>query len=286
MSHGTGEASVVFVVGPAHTGKTEVAIALRDEGDTVVVRRAYFWRDEYARSGPLSNEESLARCLDRLEGDDFLRSTGIGRDDLARFAESGDHTYGHLFAQATAEAARRSADSQGDPHRLVIQIGGLERMATAVSRDLPDAHFIHTIRDPRGYFGEFSGTAGRLGWRLASWSSSAAAALRNSTAIPERYLVVRGEDLIEAPERVAVSISSRLGGQVRFDGASGSLAAKGRALPKRRASIVERLVGRQLEALGYPVDDMVGGTSRSSGALDAGMYHLRSRIGLRLGALT
>lgn len=278
--------AVIFLVGPAHSGKTEVAAALRDQGDTAVVRRAYFWRNAYAHAGPLSSGEELARCLDRLEGDEYLRSIGIGREDLARCAESGERTYGGLFLRVTEEAARRLAGSSGSPDRLVVQIGGLERIATTVSRDLSGAQFIHTIRDPRLYFGELSGRIGRLGWRLASWSSSAASALGNSTEMPDRYLVVRGEDLIESPEHVATSIADRVGGTLRLEDGRDSLAAKGRPLSERRAQSVERLVGHQLEALGYRKGDVGGVIAASGSALDAGLYHLRSQLGLRVGTST
>jgi hypothetical protein len=287
MSRDSGAGStVVFLVGPAHSGKTEVAAALRDQGETVVVRRAYFWRDEYGRSGPLTNEENLSRCLDRLERDEYLRSMGIGREDLDRCAELGDRTYGGLFRQVTAEAARRLTRSSDAPDRLVVQIGGLERLAVEVSGDLPGSQFIHTIRDPRRYFAEFSGGAGRLGWRLASWNSSAAFALSNSAEMPDRYLVVRGEDLIEEPGRVATSISSQVGAAVNLYGAGDSLVAKGRPLSKRKALIVERLVGHQLRALGYRVEDIGEVPAASGSALDAGMYRLRTQLGLRPGATT
>lgn len=277
---------VVFLVGTAHTGKTELAAALREQPGRTVVRRAYFWRNEYGRSGSLSRDRNLNRCLSRLERDEFLRSLGIDRDNLATAAGLGNRSYGGLFLHATAEAARRLAGQACPPDRLVVQIGGLESVATAVSEDLPNATFIHTIRDPRRYFGRSSSQLGRLGWRLSSWSSSATSALSNAREMPDRYLVVRGEDIIESPDEVSALISRHVGGNLSLDQAGDSLSAKGSALPKRRALIVEKLVGHQLEALGYRLGEACGPGAVSNSTLDASIYHLRSRLVFRTGAST
>lgn len=278
--------SVVFLVGTAHTGKTELAAALREQAGGVVVRHAYFWRNEYGRSGSLSRDWNLNKCLSRLERDEFLGSLGIDRDDLSTAAGLGNRSYGGLFLQATAEAARRLTGQARRPDRLVVQIGGLESVATAVSEDLPNAIFIHTIRDPRRYFGRSSSQLGRLGWRLSSWSSSAASALSNAREMPDRYLVVRGEDIIESPDDVSALISRHVGGNLSLDQAGDSLSSKGSALPKRRALIVEKLVGHQLEALGYRLGEACGPVAVSNSTLDASIYHLRSWFMFRTGAST
>lgn len=267
---------IVFLVGPAHSGKTEVAASLRQAG-TLVVRRAYFWRNEYGCCGPLDQEANVSMVVRRLSEDEFLRSSRVTIDDLNRIADVGTATYGELFLHATL------ATDRDTPRRLVLQIGGLEHRASAVLRDLPDATFVHAIRDPRRYFGEAQPKPGRLGWRLAPWSSSASAALRNSVATPDRYLIVRAEDLIERPEGVASRLSARLGTEVDIDGASDSLSAKGVPLSTRRSYIVERLIGDQLAALGYAVEQQGAQASRPAVVMDAGMYHLRKRLTIRPG---
>lgn len=276
---------LVFLVGPAHSGKTEIGAALRHEG-TLVVRRAYFWREEYGSCGPLDQDSNLTRLLGRLADDEFLRTAGVTIHDLARVAETTKPTYGGLFLRVTLEAVRNVSAHPEGPDRLVIQIGGLERLAGAVLADLPNSVFIHAIRDPRRYFGESPARLGRLGWRLASWSSSAMSALRNSVASPDRYLVVRAEDLVQSPEVITALISNRVGDRVVFNGVSDSLSAKGMPLSERKSQIVERLVGHQLVALGYELDRQVEQIARSSAAMDAGTYHLRTRLSFRSGAPT
>lgn len=276
----------IFLIGSGHSGKTEVAAGLRELPGTVVVRHAYYWRDLYGRCGALSREDNLARCLDRLGRDDYIRSAGVDLETLTRFTEFGDISYGSLFWYATAEASRNLGGSSSTPIRLVVQIGGLERRALVVSEDLAAALFIHTIRDPRQYFGGSPSRPGRLGWRLGAWSMSAASAARNTEALPDRYLVVRGEDVIESPDLVGSSISNLVGAEVGLDTASGSLLKKGSPLPANRTTIVESLVGQQLHELGYALNRSAGSRARPTAALDVGAYRLRISLSSRWGEIT
>lgn len=281
----TGRAEVIFVVGTAYSGKTEIASAFRARRDTMVVRRAYFWRDAKARYGALQDDHDLSRTLARLANDEFLRSAGVDLHVLGGLAESAA-THGRLFLAATREAARRKSGLKEGPRRLVVQIGGLERSVAGLSSDLPEARFVHTIRDPRRYLGSADRppTVGRLGWRLALWSSSATAASRNARELPDRYLVVRGEDMIETPVRVSSELSDHVGIEVSLSGAADSLAEKGHSLSRRSAGIVERLVGNQLVSLGYSLEGAREPSARAALALDAGLFHLRTRFAFRSGA--
>jgi hypothetical protein len=276
---------VIFLVGPAHSGKTEVAAAFRKLRRTLVVRRAYYWRDSYGAHGLLQDTDSLSMCLNELASDQLLRTAGVDRELLGQVAATACDSYGSLFLAATVEAARNLADMPGRPERLVIQIGGLESLGALVLADLPQARMVHLIRDPRRYFGStVSGIRlGSLGWRLASWSSSASAAIRNSGEVPGRYRVVRGEDLIARPGRVSELLSSLAGTDVDLAGVSASLREKGSPLSTHRTRIVEGLVGSQLEALGYPLDRSRRRDIRSVPWVDSGAYHVRTRFALRPG---
>lgn len=276
---------VTFLVGSAHTGKTEVGLALRERPGTMVVRGAYFWRDPGQSFGPLDGERDLEGRLQRLAQDELLRTVGVDYAYLEHLAELPDQTYGRLLLLATLEAGRRLEDLSNDPERLVIQIGGLERVMPKVSLDLPEARFVHTVRDPRRYFGSSDSGAwlGRLGRRLASWSSSVTAAIDNRAHAPERYLVVKGDDLIAEPENVASAINHHLDAEITLDGADRSLATKGEPLSDRQRKIVERLVGQHLESLGYAVETSARPSKGPYGAIDASMYHLQRRFATRPG---
>jgi hypothetical protein len=277
--------SVVFLVGQGHSGKTEVAAAFRHRPGTAVVRRAYFWRDASECLGSPVDGPGLDRCLTRITRDPFLRSAGVDADRLAGLIAPAPAplTFGGVFLLATAAAVGRVGGEV--PARLVVQIGGLEHLAPAVARDLPQALFIHTVRDPRQYFGRPARRSrpGDLGWRLASWSASAAAAVRNSNDLADRYLLVRAEDVTRFPGRVAAAISSHVGSDIEFGDDSGSVSVKGSPLGRRQAMVVESLVGPLLAGLGYPVEPPARPGAAAPARLEAGMFHLRHRVALRGG---
>jgi hypothetical protein len=156
------------------------------------------------RYGDLADDGNFDRCLTSM-----LAEPGIRRlhPDPARIRAdfaTGPRTYGALFALFH----RHHADAIGK-ERWGDQLGLAEGHADVMLRTFPAAKMIHMVRDPREAL-RAGARPGALGWTVGKWITSIHLAERNLRLYPERYLVLRLEDLAGTPERTVNEVCTFL----------------------------------------------------------------------------
>ena len=186
----------LFLAGVDRSGIGLLGELLDAHPDVSISRRTNFWSFYYGRFGPLGIDANLERCLDSLGRYTRIRALEPQLDVIRHeFDATADKSYGRLFAliqsrYASGRGKRRWGDKSLDS----------ESHAATIFAEYPTARMVHVIRDPRDRFASQSGhrQAGRggVGSGTALWLWSAALAECNRARYPDRYLVVRFEDLV------------------------------------------------------------------------------------------
>lgn len=189
----------IIVTGPDRSGTTLLYALLATHPDISMVRRTNMWRWFDRRYGDLSVPANLDRCLSAMAR---YRRLAVLEPDIERIKiafREGEPTYGRLFSlfheqHATRRGRRRWADKSLHT----------EYCADRIFAELPDAKMIQLVRDPRDrhasimrrYEGRTKAVAGTTG----RWQASVRTGHRNVRRHPDRYLMVRYEDLATRPE--------------------------------------------------------------------------------------
>jgi hypothetical protein len=200
----------VFIGGLAFSGKTPLRIALSAHPHLELTRRTAMWSRYHGRFGDLSDDGNLDRCLSEMLADPGIAALQPDRAGVRERFAAGPPTYAHLFAAIHQQHAGRV----GKP-RWGDQMGMLERHADLVLSSYPTARMIHMIRDPRARY-RAAGRAhrqlpGKLGWETARWRHSADLALRNRRHFPERYRILKYEQLCAEPEPTRREVCAFIG---------------------------------------------------------------------------
>ncbi len=193
------ERGPVFIAGPDRSGTTLMFALLASHPNLSMVRRTNFWRYFHRRYGDLSDPANLDRCLDDLVRYRRLRPLA---PDAARIRSEfleGPPTYGRLLALLHEHHAERQGKTRWGDKSLHS-----EHHASRIFAEFPDARIVHMLRDPRDRYASTIKRHGRDVHRPAAaaarWRMSTKAAERNAARWPDRYLRVRYEDLVRAPE--------------------------------------------------------------------------------------
>ena len=261
MSGGGGP---VFIGGLDQSGKTPMRRILDASTGIAFSRRTYLWTLFDARFGDLEDDRALARCLEALRGHATLRELGVDLEAIERGLRSGERSYERLFELIGSSIAT----SAGRP-RWGMQEAGVEGRADDILERFSAARIIHMVRDPRRRHGAVRDRRGRgvgaLGASVADWLANARAGIGNVARHPERYRIVRYEDLVAAPEETGRAIAAFI-----EEGDAEAIARAARAWvvearPDRDASapttargidacaarFVEAMAGPEMDALGY-----------------------------------
>ena len=250
----------IFIGGLSHSGKTQLRIVLEAHPEISMTRRTYMWDRFYQRFGDLGKARNLDRCLSAMLATDGIRKL---QPDLGRIRSDflgGPATYGRLFGLFHEHHAERAGKRRwGD------QLGFVERFADPIFTSFPSARMIHMIRDPRVRVDPRARTRrrGSLGWHTARWLHSADLAERNREAFPDRYRIVRYEQLASWPEQTVREMCDFLEEEyvgpmakaieaVTFesDGGTENFAAQGSDAER---AFVEAHAAQELRAFDYPV---------------------------------
>jgi hypothetical protein len=162
----------------------------------------------------------------------------------------------------------------------------LELFTAEIRKGFPDAYFVYLVRDPRDVVvstSAFRSAFARrrltrdVGWVALNWRESVRCAIRQADS-DDRFLVVRYEELVSRPGETVAALCGRLGLDFepamldpdRFTGFAESKARSGfdppaqidgtaigrfrGRLSPRKQWICERLLGRDMERLGYAPD--------------------------------
>ena len=297
-------ASHVFVVGLPRTGTTLTRNVLNRSPLVGLGGESHFfgsrgrlgltgrtgYRERFARLGDLRTEEGLRRIVDAIfasSGKSYWARLArtADRAEFERLLRASDRTERALFDTAMAVvAAGKPIRGEKTPHHIEVVPTLLEWF--------PEARVVHTFRDPRAVYvslrrkerAEALSPLGRAARRLGpafdaysivnvglAWRRVAALHRAYAARYPGRYLLVRFEDLVTAPEPTIRRICEFVGiefvpemlDQTVFnssylprDGASGFDRSAVRRWERHLGPLGRRafrlLCGAELHAFGYP----------------------------------
>lgn len=211
-----GAASSVQITGLSRSGKTTLA-AFLDAHPQVAVPFAgtNMWHHFAFRYGPLSERENLEACLDAMMSYDRITWLEPDRKSIEREFALGEASYGRLFALFMSQyAAKRSKPIWG------TQSAWLDKYVDDVFATDPRTRVIHILRDPRDRYAEVKAHwpmgRGEAGAATAKWNLAVKMAARNKDRYPERYQLIRFEDLVADPSQVLARVCRLIG--IEFDG--------------------------------------------------------------------
>ena len=191
----------VFVAGPDRSGTTLMFALLASHPDLCMVRRTNMWRYFYRRYGDLADPANLDRCLDDMVRYRRMRHLQPDEERIRReFAARTADVRPALRALPRAQRRTRSAKSRWGDKSLHT-----ERFADDIFTEFPDARIVHMVRDPRD---RYASVRHRNGQQLLARRCGdrpldplhPRRGERRRARYPDRYLIVRYEDLAVAPE--------------------------------------------------------------------------------------
>lgn len=266
----------VFIAGPDRSGTTLMFALLASHPNLSMVRRTNMWRYFHRRYGDLGDPENFERCLRDMVRYRRMRHLQPDVDRIRREFAQGEPTYGRLFSLFHDHNAQRAGKSRWGDKSLHT-----EQYADRVFAEFPEARILHMVRDPRDRYASVRKRWGRdvsrVGAATGRWLSSTRVGRRDQRRHPDRYLMVRYEDLATDPEttmrRVCAFIGEdysaemlRMGGVPEQKDRAGnssfgdvepgsiSTRAIGRfrqVLSPSELAFIELVAGRELSAMGY-----------------------------------
>jgi hypothetical protein len=201
----------IYIGGPDRCGKTLVAALLGSHSRIAIpIVGSNLWTFFADQYGDLADVRNLDRCLAALARYKHARFLGPDLPRLRSEMRSGPATYPRLFALIHEHFAERA----GKP-RWGDQSGLVERYAEPIFASLPGVRIIHMVRDPRdryeGSLAMWPSGGGRVGAAVARWRYSIDLGERNARRWPDRYRLLRYEDLVREPERVVAELCAFVG---------------------------------------------------------------------------
>jgi hypothetical protein len=269
----------VFVAGPDRSGTTLMFALLASHPALSMTRRTNMWRYFHRRYGDLGDDANLNRCLDEMLRYRRMRHLEPDEARIRREFAAGPPSYGRLFALFHAHHAQQVAKPRWGDKSLHN-----EHFADAIFSEFPDARIVHMMRDPRDRYASVRRRNGqelsRVGAATGRWLQSTRAGLRNRERYPDRYLIVRYEDLTRAPHETMRAVSEFIGvdfepamlqmdelpelrdtgGNSSFgDMEPGAISVRGigrfrSVVPPREVCFIERVAGRAMDRTGYERD--------------------------------
>ena len=272
----------IFITGLSKSGKTELRRVLERHPGVTMERHTRLWHTVSGRFGDLSDHRTLGRCLDTIESSQEAQPLGFDRAAIeAEFKEGPLSTFRLLALVHAQHAARHGAVTWG------VQSRGIEHRTEGLMLDIPDVKLIHMVRDPRVRAARTQTgrrIVGGAGWETAKWLDSAKLAIAGVERWPSQYLVVRCEDLAAAPAQVVKEVLEFAGldGDPAVDAVIGTIDWRVLGpvqVEGRLAAYVDRAVGPDLVALGYPAAET---DDRSLGWLEGWLgFRLSRAVGRR-----
>jgi hypothetical protein len=201
----------IYIGGLDRSGKTTMRsflashtrIAIPDVGSNM-------WTYFYRRYGDLGVDANLDACLGAMARYKHVRFLQPDFERIRSDFVKGDRTYATLFALFLRHYAERM-----DKPRWGAQTGLIERYANELFSSYPDVQVIHMLRDPRDRYeasiSKWPDGKGRAGGAVARWRYSESMARRHEARWPDRYLVVRFEDMVADPRSTLLGVCEFLG---------------------------------------------------------------------------
>jgi hypothetical protein len=189
----------IFVGGLERTGTSLIYALLASHPNIAMTRRTNWWTFFDGRFGDLGEDTNLDRCLDAMLRYRRHRKLQPDRARLRAEFRAGERSYCRLFALLQEHHAERVGKERWGDKSL-----NTERYADRVFECFPDARIIHMVRDPRDRYASvlkrWKVNRGGVGSATAAWLSSIQLGERNQARYPDRFRIVRYEDLATDPD--------------------------------------------------------------------------------------
>lgn len=272
----------VYVAGLERTGTSLLFALLASHPQIAMTRRTNLWTYFYEQFGDLGEDDNLDRCLDMMRQYKRLVVLDPDWNRLRSEFVEGPRTYARLFALLEQQQADRLNKPRWGDKSLHT-----ERYAEPIFEAYPEARILHMIRDPRDRYASvlarWKVRRGGVGAGMAEWISSSRLAEKNQSEFPERYKVIRYEDLVSRPEALLQEICDFIGEDytsrmLTMDGAAGfrdqganssygsrevgkistdSIGRYSEVLSARQVAFIEWIADEEMRALGYaPSEDL------------------------------
>lgn len=200
----------IFVAGLERSGTSLMYALLSSHPNIAMTRRTNLWTYFYNQYGDLSQPENFERCLHMMMRYKRLVVLQPDAERIRRAFGQGEPTYGRLFAILEEQYAQRLGRPRWGDKSL-----NTERYAEPIYEAYPGARILHMIRDPRDRYASvlarWKVRRGGVGAETAMWLSSVQLAKRNRAHHPNRYKVVRYEQLAAHPEETLREICAFIG---------------------------------------------------------------------------
>lgn len=210
------ESGPIYLAGIERSGTSLMYALLATHPNIAMTRRTNLWTYFYNRYGDLSNKENLDRCLGLMAQYKRLRVINIDVERVRREFAKGEKSYRRLFSLIEGHFAEAQGKSRWGDKSL-----NTERFTDHIFKEFPNARIIHMMRDPRDRYASaktrWADMKGRAGAGVAMWAESARLAERFQKLYPDRYMVVRYEDLTSDTERTLRKVCAFLGEQYSPD---------------------------------------------------------------------
>ncbi len=201
----------IFIAGPDRSGTTLLFALLASHPNISMVRRTNMWRYFHNRYGDLRQVENFDRCFSEMLR--YNRIQTFLKPDAKRIRREfwlEEPTYGRLFSlfhQQHAESLGKTRWGDKSLHT--------EHYVERVFAEFPDAKILHITRDPRDRYASVRKRHGRdvprLGGANGRWLFSMNKALENRKRYPDRYKIIRFEDLASDPEGTMKNVCAFIG---------------------------------------------------------------------------
>lgn len=200
----------ILVTGPDRSGTSLMYALLASHSNISMSRRTNMWRWFYGKYGDLSRPADFEACLETMLRYERMQPLQPDEDRIRREFGQGEPSYGRLFALFHEHLAERRGKGRWGDKSLHT-----EHHADQVFREFPSARMVHMMRDPRDRYASIlkrydrpqRGVAPATGrWLASTWVAG-----RNVRRYPDRYMVVRYEDLAARTVETLEAVCSFLG---------------------------------------------------------------------------
>jgi hypothetical protein len=269
----------IFIAGLERSGTSLLYALMASHPNIAMTRRTNLWRYFADRYGDLGEVDNVDACLDKMSRYKRIVKLDVDFGRLREDFLDGERSYARLFGLLEEQVAARAGKPRWGDKSLNI-----EQYTERLMAGYPGARVLHMIRDPRDRYASvlarWKRRRGDVGAGTAAWLWSARLAIRNQTAYPGQYRIVRYEDLAADPEGSVASICSfidepyeptmltmRGGGRFHEEGSNSSYGPRevgviapdsiGKfrsVLSPRQIAVIQHLAGEPMAALGYRRD--------------------------------
>lgn len=200
----------VIITGADRSGTSLLYALLGTHPNISMVRRTNMFRWFHRQFGDLADPANFERCLAKMLRYERLAPLEPDEARLRREFALGEPTYGRLFDLMHRHHAERAGKPRWGDKSLHT-----EHYADQVFAEFPQARMIHVMRDPRdrhaSVIKRYPDVTRHTGPVTGRWLASARALRRNLILYPDRYLLVRYEDLARSPEEILVAVCAFIG---------------------------------------------------------------------------